>query len=86
MSDKRIPRVDLPEGVHLDTLAVREGLPASAWGENSEALFLTSSFCQPGFVSFSARGSAIGTEASRRMSARASAASGSSAKWAWRRR
>nr|MCU0966666.1 O-succinylhomoserine sulfhydrylase [Burkholderiaceae bacterium] len=30
-----------------DTLAVREGLPASPWGENSEALFLTSSFVHP---------------------------------------
>jgi O-succinylhomoserine sulfhydrylase len=38
MTDKKIPRVDLPEGVRLDTLAVREGLPASPWGENSEAL------------------------------------------------
>jgi O-succinylhomoserine sulfhydrylase len=28
-------------------LAVREGLPASAWGENSEALFLTSCFVHP---------------------------------------
>jgi O-succinylhomoserine sulfhydrylase len=42
-----IPRVDLPEDARLDTLAVREGLPPSAWGENSEALFLTSSFVHP---------------------------------------
>jgi O-succinylhomoserine sulfhydrylase len=42
-----IPRVALPEGVRRDTLAVREGLPPSPWGENSEALFLTSSFVQP---------------------------------------
>ncbi len=55
MSDKRIPRVDLPEGTHLDTLAVREGLPASAWGENSEALFLTSSFRQPNAATAAAR-------------------------------
>ncbi|TXH59315.1 MAG: O-succinylhomoserine sulfhydrylase [Burkholderiaceae bacterium] len=55
MSDKRIPRVDLPEGTHLDTLAVREGLPASAWGENSEALFLTSSFRQPDAATAAAR-------------------------------
>ncbi len=55
MSDKRIPRVELPEGVHLDTLAVREGLPASAWGENSEALFLTSSFRQPDAATAAAR-------------------------------
>lgn len=55
MSDKRIPRVELPEGIHLDTLAVREGLPASAWGENSEALFLTSSFRQPDAATAAAR-------------------------------
>jgi O-succinylhomoserine sulfhydrylase len=55
MSEKRIPRVDLPEGVHLDTLAVREGLPASVWGENSEALFLTSSFRQPDAATAAAR-------------------------------
>ncbi len=42
-----IPRVRLPHDVRRDTLAVREGLPPSAWGENSEALFLTSSFVQP---------------------------------------
>ena len=41
---KTIPRVVLPEGTRIDTLAVREGLPRSQWGENSEALFLTSSF------------------------------------------
>jgi len=51
----RIPRVDLPEGARLDTLAVREGLPPSAWGENSEALFLTSSFRQPDAASAAAR-------------------------------
>lgn len=37
----------LPPGLHRDTLAVRAGLPASQWGENSEALFLTSGFLQP---------------------------------------
>ncbi len=42
-----IPKVELPEGTRLDTLAVREGLPPSPWGENSEALFLTSSFVHP---------------------------------------
>lgn len=45
--DKKIPRVDLPADAGLDTLAVREGLPATPWGENSEALFLTSSFVHP---------------------------------------
>jgi O-succinylhomoserine sulfhydrylase len=37
----------LPPGLHRDTLAVRAGLPASQWGENSEALYLTSGFLQP---------------------------------------
>jgi len=41
--------------VRLDTLAVREGLPASLWGENSEALFLTSSFRQPDAATAAAR-------------------------------
>jgi O-succinylhomoserine sulfhydrylase len=43
----KIPRVNLPADARLDTLAVREGLPATPWGENSEALFLTSSFVHP---------------------------------------
>ncbi|HEY4957513.1 MAG TPA: O-succinylhomoserine sulfhydrylase [Caldimonas sp.] len=55
MAGAKIPRVDLPEGLRLDTLAVREGLPASAWGENSEALFLTSSFVQPDAATAAAR-------------------------------
>jgi O-succinylhomoserine sulfhydrylase len=55
MSGAKIPRVDLPPGLRLDTLAVREGLPASAWGENSEALFLTSSFVQPDAATAAAR-------------------------------
>ena len=42
-----IPKTKLPPGVRRDTLAVREGLPPSAWGENSEALFLTSSYVHP---------------------------------------
>ncbi len=42
-----IPRVDLPEDARLDTLAVREGLPPSQYGENAEALYLTSSFVHP---------------------------------------
>ena len=42
-----IPRIQFPPDVRRDTLAVREGLPPSSWGENSEALFLTSSFVQP---------------------------------------
>ena len=55
MTDKKIPRVDLPRDVRLDTRAVREGLPPSAWGENSEALFLTSSFRQPDAATAAAR-------------------------------
>jgi O-succinylhomoserine sulfhydrylase len=53
--DKGIPRVDLPADARLDTLAVREGLPASRWGENSEALFLTSSFVHPDAETAAAR-------------------------------
>lgn len=55
MNDKKIPRVELPPGVRLDTLAVREGLPNSPWGENSEALFLTSSFVHPDAATAAAR-------------------------------
>jgi O-succinylhomoserine sulfhydrylase len=54
-NDKKIPRVKLPPDVRLDTLAVREGLPPSAWGENSEALFLTSSFVHPDAATAAAR-------------------------------
>ena len=42
-----IPRPNLPADARLETLAVRDGLPASPWGENSEALFLTSCFVHP---------------------------------------
>jgi O-succinylhomoserine sulfhydrylase len=37
----------LPAGLRRETLAVRTALPASQWGENSEALYLTSGFVQP---------------------------------------
>ena len=37
----------LPEGLRPETLAVRSGLPPSQYGENSEALFLTSAYVQP---------------------------------------
>jgi O-succinylhomoserine sulfhydrylase len=47
VDESKLPRVALPADAHRDTLAVREGLPASQWGENSEALFLTSSFVHP---------------------------------------
>ena len=55
MNDKKLPRVDLPADARLDTLAVREGLPAGPWGENSEALFLTSSFVHPDAATAAAR-------------------------------
>ena len=55
-SDKRkLPRVTLPPDVRRDTLAVREGLPPSQWGENSEALYLTSSFVHPDAATAAAR-------------------------------
>ena len=50
-----IPRVQLPANARIDTLAVREGLPPSHWGENSEALFLTSSFVHPDAATAAAR-------------------------------
>ena len=50
-----IPKVDLPADARPDTLAVREGLPPSQWGENSEALYLTSSFVHPNAATAAAR-------------------------------
>ena len=52
---KKIPRLSLPADARPDTLAVREGLPAGPWGENSEALFLTSSFVHPDAATAAAR-------------------------------
>lgn len=52
---KKLPRVNLPADARLDTLAVREGLPHSQWGENSEALFLSSSFVHPDAATAAAR-------------------------------
>jgi len=52
---KKLPRTQLPADARLDTLAVREGLPPSQWGENSEALFLTSSFVHPDAATAAAR-------------------------------
>ena len=37
----------LPAGLHLQTLAVRAAVERSQYGENSEALFLTSGYVQP---------------------------------------
>jgi O-succinylhomoserine sulfhydrylase len=52
---KKLPRIDLPADARPDTLAVREGLPPSSWGENSEALYLTSSFVHPDAATAAAR-------------------------------
>ena len=38
---------ELPDNLHRDTLAVRVALDPSQYGENSEALYLTSGFLQP---------------------------------------
>ena len=40
-------RQALPDNLHPDTLAVRAGIERSQYGENSEALYLTSGFVQP---------------------------------------
>ena len=40
-------RKPLPDNLHPDTLAVRAGIEPSQYGENSEALYLTSGFVQP---------------------------------------
>lgn len=37
----------LPEGLHPDTLAIRAAVDRSQYGENSEALYLTSGYVQP---------------------------------------
>ena len=46
-SKKHLPRKALPDGLHVDTLAVRTAMAPSQHGENSEALFLTTAFVQP---------------------------------------
>ena len=40
-------KFDPPAPLHRDTLAVRAAVPRSPFGENSEALYLTSGFVQP---------------------------------------
>lgn len=42
-----MPGSKLPEGLHRETLAVRAAVDKSQYGENSEALYLSSSFTQP---------------------------------------
>lgn len=45
----------LPDNLHIDTLAVRAAIEKSQYGENSEALYLTSSFVQPDAASAARR-------------------------------
>ena len=45
----------LPPGLHPDTLAVREAVARSQWGEHCEALYLTSSFVAPDCASAARR-------------------------------
>jgi O-succinylhomoserine sulfhydrylase len=42
-----MPGKKLPAGLHRETLAVRSAVDKSQYGENSEALYLSSSFTQP---------------------------------------
>ncbi len=44
---KTVTQQDHPTPYHLDTLAVRAAVDKSQYGENSESLYLTSSFTQP---------------------------------------
>lgn len=44
---QKSPSTHLPSGLHLDTLAQHVGVERSQYGENSEALYLTSGFAQP---------------------------------------
>ncbi|HYF41767.1 MAG TPA: O-succinylhomoserine sulfhydrylase, partial [Ramlibacter sp.] len=37
-----VEKKKLPGGLHRDTLAIRAGIEPSQYGENSEALYLTS--------------------------------------------
>ena len=45
----------LPDNLHIETLAVRASLVRSQYGENSEALYLTSGYVQPNAASSAAR-------------------------------
>jgi O-succinylhomoserine sulfhydrylase len=55
MNDTSLPPGTLPPGLHPETLAVREAVQRSQWGEHSEALYLTSSFVQPDSASAARR-------------------------------
>src|SRR5690348_13927766 len=45
--DRPMIEKKLPPNLHRETLAVRAGIEPSQYGENSEALYLSSSFVQP---------------------------------------
>jgi O-succinylhomoserine sulfhydrylase len=45
----------LPEGLHIDTLALRTAVERSQYGENSEALYLTSGYVQQSAAASAAR-------------------------------
>ena len=45
----------LPEGLHIETLALRTAVERSQYGENSEALYLTSGYVQPSAAASAAR-------------------------------
>jgi O-succinylhomoserine sulfhydrylase len=55
MLTKPMPQHSLPANLHLDTLAVRTALDRSQYGENSEALYLTSGYVQPSAATSAAR-------------------------------
>ena len=48
-------QVPLPPNLHINTLAVHAAVERSAFGENSEALYLTSGYVQPDAASAAAR-------------------------------
>ncbi|MEK9895677.1 MAG: aminotransferase class V-fold PLP-dependent enzyme [Burkholderiaceae bacterium] len=63
-SPGRAPTLDLPEGLHPQTLALRTAMPRSAYGEHSEALYLTSGYVQDTAASLEQRLAAMeGTQA-----------------------
>ena len=55
MPTNTMAQSSLPDDLHLDTLAVRTALDRSQYGENSEALYLTSGYVQPSAATSAAR-------------------------------
>jgi O-succinylhomoserine sulfhydrylase len=55
MPNKAMAQHSLPDDLRLDTLAVRTALDRSQYGENSEALYLTSGYVQPSAATSAAR-------------------------------